>query len=207
MSDVTNNFRVTMDSMVENCINVHLEDKTILKFSKVGKGLYILQDNFRNNLNKRKVSDYSFLTLVKSNKAKFTKREVKMVDKAKDLYRKIVLPRYNRYIKAVTNGSILNCPINVDDIKRSIHIYGPDIIGLKGKDTRRRPKPLGLLGNIPLPRDILKHHKEMMISMNYVFVHGLPHLYSNSRGYAFRTIEYMPGKKPTKNRVLRGQPE
>ena len=47
MSDMTNNFRVTMDSMVENCINVHLEDETVLKFSNVGKGLYMLQDNSR----------------------------------------------------------------------------------------------------------------------------------------------------------------
>ena len=76
MSDMTNNFRVTMDSMVENCINVHLEDETVLKFSNIEKRLYILQDNFKNNINKRKVSDYSFLTLVKFNKAKFMKREM-----------------------------------------------------------------------------------------------------------------------------------
>ena len=118
-----------------------------------------------------------------------------MVDMTKVLYRRIGFPGYKRYTKAVTNGSILNCPINVVDIKRSIYTYGPDVVGLKGKDRRRRPKVLGLLGNIPLPRDILKYHKETMISMDYVFVHGLPHLHSNSRGYAFRKIEYMQGKK------------
>ena len=42
MSDVTNKYRVTMDTMVDNCINVHLEDGNILKFKEVESGLYML---------------------------------------------------------------------------------------------------------------------------------------------------------------------
>ena len=101
----------------------------------------MLMNKFSANLNKKKVSDYLFLTLVKSNKAKFTNREVKMAEKARDLYRRIGLLGYKRYTKSVMNGSILNCPINVDDIKRAIHIWGPDADGTKGIYVRRRPEP------------------------------------------------------------------
>ena len=74
MSDVTSKYKVIMDSMIENCIDVHMGEGNILKFKEVESGLYMLMNKFSANLNKKKVSDYSFLTLVKSNKAKFTNR-------------------------------------------------------------------------------------------------------------------------------------
>ena len=81
-----------------------------------------------------------------------------MADKASYLYRRIGFPGYSRMIKAIVNGCILNCPITVDDVKRAIHIYGPDIIALKGRNTRRKPEQIGMLGNIPLPPNVLRHH-------------------------------------------------
>ena len=63
-----------------------------------------------------------------------------MAEAAKDLYRRIGLPGYKRYVKAVTSGAIMNFPVNVEDIKRVVDIWGKDGIGLKGerceKDTR-----------------------------------------------------------------------
>ena len=37
-----------------------------------------------------------------------------------------------------------------------------------------------------------------MISVDYVFVHDLYHLHLTSRGYGFRTIEYIPATKASK---------
>ena len=80
------------------------------------------------------------------------------------------------------NGCILNCPINVDGIKRSVNIYGPDVVGLKGKSIRRTPAPIGVLSNMSLPPNILRHDKNTMVSMDYTFIHGLPHSHSTPRG-------------------------
>ena len=62
---------------------------------------------------------------------------------AKDLYRRIGLPDDKRYVKSVTSGAIINCLVNVEDIKRAIDIWGKGVIGLKGRDVRRRPEPMG----------------------------------------------------------------
>ena len=43
--DVRKHFRITIDTAVENCINVHLMDGTVLRFEEVESGLYFLHSN------------------------------------------------------------------------------------------------------------------------------------------------------------------
>ena len=128
---------------------------------------------------------------------------MKLAETAKDLYRRIGLPGYKGYIKAVMSGAIMNCPVNVEDIKRAIGIWGKDAIGLKGRDVRRSPEPTGWINDIPLPPEVLEHHRSTMISVNYTFIHGLPHFHYCSRGYCFRAVEYIPRKIPTKRDSIR----
>ena len=56
MKDITSKFRVTMDTDVEDGINVHIEDGCIMKFNQVKSGLYMLQRNNKNKTNKGKIS-------------------------------------------------------------------------------------------------------------------------------------------------------
>ena len=77
-------------------------------------------------------------------------------------------------------------------------VNGPDVAGMKGKNTRRKPELVGEIEVIPLPPDVLKHHKNTMISADYVYVHGLAHFHAISRGYCHRIEKYVNGKKPTK---------
>ena len=72
--------------------------------------------------------------------------------------------------------------MNVEEIKRAIDVWGKYVIGLKGKDVRRRPEKMGWMSNIPLPPEVLGCHQRTMISVDYTFIHGLPHLHSCSRG-------------------------
>lgn len=137
MYNVRNYFRMTMDTMDEPSINVHVGERKILKFEEVESGLCIFCVKHNNNNSSQKDSAYPFLTLVSSNKENFTRREVEMTNKAKELYRLFGFPGYNKYISAVRNGCILKCPINIDNIKRSIHIYGPYIAGMKGNQLGR----------------------------------------------------------------------
>ena len=78
--DVRKNFRITIDTAVENCINVHLMDGTVLRFEEVESRLYLLHSNKNTS---KKVSAYSFLTLVKANKAYFITRQIKRADAAR----------------------------------------------------------------------------------------------------------------------------
>ena len=128
---------------------------------------------------------------------------MKLAEKAKDLYRRIGLPGYKRYVKTVTNGAIMNCPVNVEYIKRAVDVWVKDVIGLKGRDVRRRPGSMGWMNDIPRPPEVLERHRSTMISVDYTFIHGLPHLYSCSRGYSFRMVEYIPRKRSTKKDNVR----
>ena len=59
------------------------------------------------------------------------------------------------------------------------------------------------MNDIPLPPEVVERHRSMMVSVDYTFIHGLPHLHSCSRGYSFRTVEYIPRKRPTKKDSIR----
>ena len=63
-----------------------------------------------------------------------------MANKAKESYRLLGFPDYKKYISAVRNGCILNCPININNIKRSIHIYGPNIAEMREVDQEEIAK-------------------------------------------------------------------
>ena len=73
MSDVTDHFRVTMDSQIDNALIVHVDDKKCLSFKKIGSGLYMLSRDRKDNSNKKGIANYS-LNLVSKNKAKYTRR-------------------------------------------------------------------------------------------------------------------------------------
>ena len=122
--DVRKKFRVTMDTGVDNIMYVHLPRGGTLKFEEVKSGLYLLRSNNDSNKN---ISAYSFLTLVKSNKENFTTREVKRADMARKFRKYLGYPSYKRYFKLLEDNYFIDYPLTVDDAKRALHIYGPDI--------------------------------------------------------------------------------
>ena len=63
-----------MDTAVKNAIVVRVGEGKKIKFVEVGSVLYLLQK--LTNITNKKISDYSFLTLVSANKQNFTKREL-----------------------------------------------------------------------------------------------------------------------------------
>ena len=144
----------------------------------MASGLFLCRP--QSNKNKSKVSAYSFLTLVKHNKNNFTRREVKQADKARMLYQSLGYPGYKKYFKIVESNYLLNCPVNVDDIKRALHICGPDVAHVKGKTVRRRPQPLNRVGNIQIPATIMEYHSSIQLSGDYLFVQGIPFLHAIS---------------------------
>ena len=67
-SDVRKHFRVTMDTSVTDTLKVHMKEGHVLELKEVMSGLYLLHDY---DIPNKKVSTYSFLTLVKCNKENF----------------------------------------------------------------------------------------------------------------------------------------
>ena len=87
MAYVTEHYRATMDSAVENSIIVHVGDGNDLKFLTCVRGLYYFDTKV-----KYSVTGYSFLMYVASNKLYYTRREFQGADDAHLLQGRIGWP-------------------------------------------------------------------------------------------------------------------
>ena len=201
--EVRKRFRITVDTAVESTINVHIDELTVLKFEEVESGLYLLR---KNNCTNKNVSAYSFLTLVRANKADFTTRQVKRADIAREFRKHLSYPGYKKYFKLLQSNYFRNCPITVDDAKRALHIYGPDVEDLNGKTVRGKPNILEKSVMVTIPDTIIELHPRVDLSADYFFVQGIGFLHSISGGYNFRTVEHLKDfkKKYTKKSMLNG---
>ena len=116
--DVRKRFRVTVDTDIENAVYIHLDNGSVTKFKEVESGIYLLSSS---NYTKQKVSAYLYLTLVKSNKSNFTRRQLKMADLAREFRKKLGYPGYKQYFKLLESNYFINCPLTVGDAKRAFH--------------------------------------------------------------------------------------
>ncbi len=118
---------------------VHRKDGTIMRFSEHSTGLYVF-DSADNHTNEP-VSAYTLVSTIATNKKMFTRWEIEAADAARDLYKKIGRPSKSDFLHILSKNLIMNCPITVDDAKRTTIIYGPDVASLKGKTTRSSAAP------------------------------------------------------------------
>ena len=193
--DVREKFRITADTAEGNKITVHLGGGKKMVFEEVESGLYLYRMNGKNNHSKKRVSSYSFLTLVETNKSLYTSRQIKLADEAKRLYEHLGMPGYKKFFHALEYNQIKNCPITVDDAKRCLHIYGPVIAHLQGKTTRRKANAIPITNLIDIPREVVKAQQFVNLSADYFFIQGIPVLHTISRNFNFRTVEFLINKQ------------
>lgn len=108
-------------------------------------------------------------TTVKSNKLKYTKREVKRADEVMELRRRLSFPADETLLKY---QSIINIPTTRKDLMRSIDIYGKDRSSIRGKRTKRKTKTIYMESTYK-PSDIQQH-----INIDIFFIEGEGYLIS-----------------------------
>ena len=111
----------------------------------------------------------------------FTRREIEAADKSRELYGKVGRPAQDRYESYLENNAIINCPVTVQDTKRAVVIYGPDVGTLKGRSTKDKPSIIPIFEPITLPDYILQHHKHIELSVDFYYVQGQVFLLSKSK--------------------------
>jgi hypothetical protein len=197
-SEVAAHFRITLDSAIDDCIHVHIDDGVTLSFTSIDSGIYLmktsdcekLDPNYKRPASKLKsLPHYSCVNIVEDNKTNFTSRELEGADTARALFKHLGLPSYSRFIHYVENNFIPNCTVTVADIRRALHIYGPEISTLKGRSTRQKPLPVPVSTFTPIPKSILDHHQHITLAVDFFYVNGIAFLHSISHNYKFRTVE------------------
>ena len=197
-SEVAEHFRITFDSAVDDCIEVHIADGVTLSFTSIDNGIYLMKENDRHKLSPKHtvpepklkpLTPYSCANVVSDNKLEFTCRELEGADTARSLFKHLGMPSYSRFIHAIEHNFIPNCPVTVADIRRALHIYGPELATLKGRTTRSKPLPVPVSTFTPIPKSILDHHQYITLAVDFFYVNGIAFLHSISHGYKFRTVE------------------
>ena len=96
--------------------------------------------------------------------------------------------------KAIVKGNMIkNLPISVEDIERAEKIYGPDIYALKGKTTRKSPKPV-VNDTITIPKELLEKNYQVELCMDVIYVCGIPFLASIDKQVKYRSVVYLESK-------------
>jgi hypothetical protein len=199
-AEIATHFRITSDSAIDDSILVHIADGITIRFSNLQSGIYLLDDNDLPKLST--LTGYIHANIVEDNKLAFTTRELQGADTARSLFKAMGMPSYSRFIYAIENNLIKNCPITVADIRRALHIYGPELATIKGKTTRTKPFSVPASTFTPIPKSVLDHHKHITLAIDFFYVCGIPFLHSISHGYNFRTVEST--KNRTKKTMLNG---
>ena len=165
--DVRKKFRITTDTNIETTINVHINKNHIIKFREVESGLYIYntENTLRNN---NTPLGHSFLNLTTENMSNFTNSQIRQAERAKKLYTAIGMPSYDKYMDLLNKNSIKNCPVTVDDVKRALFIWGPEVATIKGKTTRINPKHTPSTVTLPLPKTTQDFQSNVTLCIHFL---------------------------------------
>ena len=93
---------------MSNHINVHVTSDTVLCFTQLKDGLYLLSHT--DIVNNDDVMCYSMLNLVDNNRSHYTASDIAKADIAKKLYEHLTMPGYQKFIcllDSIFFGSVL----------------------------------------------------------------------------------------------------
>ena len=104
----------------------------------------------------------SFSPQVQDKKERFTARNIKWADRARQ-FQHITGQPVKQIIHAVDNNILKNLPILREDVRMAENIYGPSITDLKVKPVRRKIHHVEPVKITSVPKTILDKYKKVAI--------------------------------------------
>ena len=129
LHDVTQHYRVTMDTAVENAIIFHGANGQQHRFNPSGKGLYKwehMMDCTTDN------PCWLFITTVRGQGDRYTQHAYECAQAARCLQNIIMRPA-SCHMSDIAISHLHNCPITKEDVRTADDIFGPNLGSLKGK--------------------------------------------------------------------------
>jgi hypothetical protein len=159
-----------MDSKEERALLVHMPDK-IVKFKEFSNGLCAMDPNDKTSFEMKK-KPFQFVATVKDNMKFLSKRQQDRAKKARELLELMGLPTVDD-LKAMTRMNLIkNCAVTHEDVNLAHKAYGPDISGIKGKTTRR--KPITVVDNtVAIPEELLEIQQDLKVSLDGMTVNSM----------------------------------
>ena len=124
----------------ERCHTISIKNKTYdFKVPYGKKGLPVRRfPHVNQNLAS---TSHILANTVAQNESLYTKREVEEAKQAQELYRMLAYPSFKDMSEAISSGTLIDCPVTIQSLKRSNDIYGTPEGILKGKTTHTSTTP------------------------------------------------------------------
>ena len=141
LADLKKKYHVTYDPAIEDAFILNCEIKEPHKLRCIDHGIYVFTLPVCHK-DKKDLAKSHLVDTVKENRLGYTKSQFDKAVKARTLYHELDAPTIENYKAFIRMGGVQYGPVRVEDIKIAENIFGPDMATLKGKRTRKTPKPV-----------------------------------------------------------------
>ncbi len=138
--------------------------------------------------------DGNLVSTVAKNRQGYTLRQFERAKEARRLYHIVGTPTVDNFKSLLRMNVIKNCPVTVEDVNISEKIFGPDMSSLKGKSTRRKPKPVRQ-DLIEIPKELIMKHHNIELCMDTMYANECGMLTAIDRTIKFRSLVPMKTKQ------------
>jgi hypothetical protein len=104
-----------------------------------------------------------------------SKRQKERVKKARELLEVMRLLMVDNLKAMIRMNLIKNCVVTTEDVNLAMKAYGPDISGIKGKTTRRKPTTV-VDNTVEIPEELLEIQQDLKVSMDGMTVNSMKFL-------------------------------
>jgi hypothetical protein len=183
LSNLIQQYRITYDSDDKMCV-VHRESqgKPNMEFRMHKCGLQYYDPRNEKHL--------AFVNIISENKEGFTKRQIKSAELAQTLYKNLSYPSMKDFKWVIQSNQIKDFLVTVQDIDVARKIWGKNIAALKGKTTRSKSIPVAR-DYVKVPMELMKLHKEVLLTTYIFFVNKIPFFLTLSRKICFTTVNHL----------------
>ena len=192
---VSDKFRVTLDTSVDQAFMVHKPNGDMRRFHRAECDLYVCDLRERNS--------NVLVTTVAGEKKNYSRRDIRRAETANKLQESLMFPSDKAVLDMIDRNTIVNCEVTRRDFMLAKKIFGPNPNIIKGKTTRIQPTHVRE-DHWPIPPAILTNYKNVTIAIDIFTINGVRFFRSISRHLMYRiTHPIRDAKESTMKRVMK----
>jgi hypothetical protein len=111
------------------------------------------------------MGEFGFIQTVKDNMKLFSKRQIAGATRAKNLFKKMIIPFTADFRAIVSAGGVPGSDVTLKDVKAAKVILGCSVLKMKGNMVRRNDKKV-VQSIIKVPTELIKLHQDVQSAIN-----------------------------------------
>ena len=108
---------------------------------------------------------FSFVQTIAGNMKGYSARQINDAKRALKLLKVMGHSSKQDFIKMIRRGTLKNCEVTEDDVKRMFDIWIADVEAIKGKSTRKTPDRVKT-SIVALPAEVLEKNKIVILDID-----------------------------------------